>query len=197
MLKVELEIHSIVPAHSHGAYTLILSERGGARKLPILIGGFEAQAIAMEIEKMRPSRPLTHDLMANIMRSYDIDLLEVFIGELREGVFFSTLSCVRQDEVIQIDSRTSDAMAIAIRFKCPIYTTAEILEEAGYEMEDIDSEGPGRVMEEELVPVSRSFGDHLNQYSDEELEAMLEEAKREEDYEKAAMIRDELAKRKK
>jgi bifunctional DNase/RNase len=198
--KCELELLSIVPAHSHGAYTLILGEKGGTRNLPVLIGAFEAQAIAMELEGMKPSRPLTHDLLVSSLRAFEIEVVEVFINDLQEGIFFSKIVCSKDGESIEIDSRTSDAIAIAAKFKCPIFCLDKVLDEAGYETADDEkeagSEVPGRVIHEELVPVSKSHTGYTN-YNLDELESLLDEAIRDEDYAKAAKIRDEIAKRKK
>lgn len=196
--KSELELISIVPAHSHGAYTLVLREKAGGRNLPVLIGAFEAQAIAMELEGMKPSRPLTHDLFTSALRSYDIEVEEVLISDLQEGIFFSKIICNRDGEIIELDSRTSDAIAVATKFGCPIFCVDKVLDEAAYEEDEPASgeEQPGRVVHEELIPVSKS---HTG-YSDlslEELEGMLDDAIRDEDYSKAAKLRDEIAKRRK
>lgn len=196
--KSQLELISIVPAHSHGAYTLILGEKDGKRNLPVLIGAFEAQAIAMEIEGMKPSRPLTHDLMVSALKAFDIEVDHVLINDLQEGIFFSKIVCIRDGESVELDSRTSDAIAIATKFKCPVYCLEKVLDEAGYENDEEAEAGeqPGRVIHEELVPVSKSHSGY-GDYSAEELESMLDDAIRDEDYAKAAKIRDEIAKRKK
>ena len=137
MKKIELEIvalsHSITQTHS---YAVVLGEVNGLRRLPIVIGGFEAQAIAVALEKMHPSRPLTHDLMKNFMNAFNIDLQEIIICDLQEGIFYSKLLCVSEHDTVEIDSRTSDALALAVRFGCPIYTYDNILESAGILMED-------------------------------------------------------------
>jgi len=137
MKKIELEIvalsHSITQTHS---YAVVLGEVNGLRRLPIVIGGFEAQAIAVALEKMHPSRPLTHDLMKNFMSAFTIDLQEIIICDLQEGIFYSKLICVREHDTVEIDSRTSDALALAVRFGCPIYTYEHILDSAGILMED-------------------------------------------------------------
>lgn len=198
-MRIELELVSIVPAHSHGAYTLILNEKKGTRSLPVLIGAYEAQAIAMELEGIKPSRPLTHDLYINTLKSFGILVKEIEITELQEGVFFSLIHCTKDSEVSSIDSRTSDAIAIAAKFHCPIFCDSKILDEAGYEMNEtqaLEEELPGRVVHEELIQVSKSHG-NLESFSTEELEAKLEEAIRDEDYAKAAKFRDEISKRKK
>ena len=137
MKKIELEIvalsHSITQTHS---YAVVLGEVNGLRRLPIVIGGFEAQAIAVALEKMQPSRPLTHDLMKNFMTAFNIDLIEVIISDLQEGIFFSKLVCSSENDTIEIDSRTSDALALSVRFGCPVYTYEHILESAGILMEE-------------------------------------------------------------
>ncbi len=197
--RSELELISIVPAHSHGAYTLILGEKNGNRNLPVLIGAFEAQAIAMELEGMKPSRPLTHDLFVSTLKSYNISVSEIIINDLQEGIFFSRVICDRQGEKVEIDSRTSDAIALAIKFQCPIYCNDAVLDEAGYENDDepeTSEETPGRVIHEELIPVSKTHSG-FDSFTLDDLENMLEEAIRDEDYSRAAKIRDEIAKRKK
>jgi len=137
MKKIELEIvalsHSITQTHS---YAVVLGEINGLRRLPIVIGGFEAQAIAVALEKMHPSRPLTHDLMKNFMNAFNIDMQEIVICDLQEGIFYSKLVCISEKDTVEIDSRTSDALALAVRFGCPIYTYEHILESAGILMED-------------------------------------------------------------
>ena len=144
MKKIELEIiaisHSITQTHS---YAVVLGEVNGIRRLPIIIGGFEAQAIAVALEKMNPSRPLTHDLMKNFMTAFGIELHEIIINDLQEGVFYSKLVCSNENDTIEIDSRTSDAIAMAVRFGCPIYTLDTILESAGILFED---EATGRLL---------------------------------------------------
>ena len=142
MKKIELEIvalsHSITQTHS---YAVVLGEVNGLRRLPIVIGGFEAQAIAVALEKMHPSRPLTHDLMKNFLNAFAIDLHEIIICDLQEGIFYSKLVCASENDTIEIDSRTSDALALAVRFGCPIYTYENILESAVILMEDTGSTG--------------------------------------------------------
>ena len=137
MKKIELEIvalsHSITQTHS---YAVVLREMNGLRRLPIVIGALEAQAIAVALEKMHPSRPLTHDLMKNFMNAFGVDLQEIIICDLQEGIFISKLVCVGENDTVDIDSRTSDALALAVRFGCPIYTYENILENAGIIMED-------------------------------------------------------------
>jgi bifunctional DNase/RNase len=197
--RVELEIVSIVPAHSHGAYTLVLGARSGPRKLPVLVGAFEAQAIAMELEGIKASRPLTHDLFVQAFEALSIDVLEVVITDLHEGIFFSKIICKSGSSTIELDSRTSDAIALAAKFHCPIFVMEKILDEAGYNTDDLEIENvesPGRVAHEELIPSSKTHKG-FEQYSAEELEDLLEEAVRDEDYARAAKIRDEIQKRNK
>ena len=139
MKKIELEIvalsHSITQTHS---YAVVLGEVNGLRRLPIVIGGFEAQAIAVALERMQPSRPLTHDLMKNFMLAFNIELHEIIINDLQEGIFYSKLVCSTEHDTVEIDSRTSDAVALAVRFGCPIYTYENILDSAGILMEEDD-----------------------------------------------------------
>src|ERR671921_663265 len=141
MKKIELEIvalsHSITQTHS---YAVVLGEVNGLRRLPIVIGGFEAQAIAVALERMQPSRPLTHDLLKNFMTAFNVDLQEIVISDLQEGIFYSKLVCVNEHDTVEIDSRTSDALALAVRFGCPVYTYDHILESAGILMEDTGSQ---------------------------------------------------------
>ena len=192
MQKVELEIvalsHSITQSNS---YAVILGEVGGARRLPIVIGGFEAQAIAVALENMHPSRPLTHDLMKNFMTSFDIALQEVYICDLQEGIFYSKLVCFTANDTIEIDSRTSDALALAVRFGCPIYVYSHILEQAGLENET------GEKLKTTTAAITSNVnaGNDLSSMSIAELNALLNEVLEQEDYIRAIDIRDEIAKR--
>lgn len=195
MKKIELEIlalsHSITQTHS---YAVVLVETNGLRRLPIVIGGFEAQAIAVALEQMQPSRPLTHDLMKNFMNAFDIHLQEVIICNLQEGIFYSKLICFNDKETIEIDSRTSDALALAVRFGCPIYTYEYILESAG-----ISKEGePEKKKQKNNIPIdeTNNNGNNLKNKSVEELQLLLEDVLAHEDYMQAIAIRDELNKRK-
>ena len=194
MKKIELEIvalsHSITQTHS---YAVVLGEVNGLRRLPIVIGGFEAQAIAVALEKMHPSRPLTHDLMKNFMNAFNIDLQEIIICDLQEGIFYSKLLCVSEHDTVEIDSRTSDALALAVRFGCPIYTFDNILESAGILMED--SSGKKKLAKEAVITESRG-NDDLRALSLEELNTLLNEVLEQEDYLRAIAIRDEINSRK-
>lgn len=195
MDKIRLEIIGMSYSQSQsGAYALILGEHEGARRLPIIIGGFEAQAIAVELEKMTPSRPLTHDLFKNFAENYNIFIKEVVIDKFLEGVFFAKLICMQNDDVNEIDARTSDAVALAIRFRCPIYTYENIMSEAGIVMEDKADE----IMDEEENSVlEESSSDEYSSYELDELKKMLDKAIEQEEYEKASRIRDEITKKKK
>ena len=191
MQKIELEIvalsHSITQSNS---YAVILGEVGGSRRLPIVIGGFEAQAIAVALENMHPSRPLTHDLMKNFMTSFDIALQEVYICDLQEGIFYSKLVCFTANDTIEIDSRTSDALALAVRFGCPIYVYENILDQAGVASEQVQSEAS-----QPLETSTAKKENDLSSLTLSELNDLLNEVLEQEDYIKAIDIRDEIAKR--
>lgn len=191
MKKIELEIvalsHSITQTHS---YAVVLGEVNGLRRLPIVIGGFEAQAIAVALERMQPSRPLTHDLMKNFMLAFNIELHEIIINDLQEGIFYSKLVCSTEHDTVEIDSRTSDAVALAVRFGCPIYTYDNILDSAGILMEEDDKK------KKVVVSHTDTNSDDLKNLSLAELENLLNEVLEQEDYIKAASIRDEIKSRK-
>ena len=207
MKKIELEIvalsHSITQTHS---YAVVLGEVNGLRRLPIVIGAFEAQAIAVALERMQPSRPLTHDLFANFMSTFSIELIEVLIYKLEEGIFFAKLMCQSGNDVIEIDSRTSDALALAVRASCRIYTTESILDMAGLFLDQADSPGgpEGSPMESSeatatsssTVRASSSFGKDLKSLSLEDLNSLLQQVLEQEDYVQAITIRDEINSRK-
>ena len=199
MKKIELEIiaisHSITQTHS---YAVVLGEVNGSRRLPIVIGGFEAQAIAVALEKMNPSRPLTHDLMKNFLVAFGIDLHEVIINDLQEGVFYSKLVCSNEHDTIEIDSRTSDAIAMAVRFGCPIYTFEHILQNAGILLEETEEskrkKSETESLEEEIRTTSH---EDLKKMTLEELNHLLTEVLESEDYIRAIAIRDEINSRNK
>jgi bifunctional DNase/RNase len=198
MKKIELEIvalsHSITQTHS---YAVVLGEVKGLRRLPIVIGGFEAQAIAVALERMQPSRPLTHDLMKNFMNAFNVELMEIVINDLQEGIFYSKLVCINEHDTVEIDSRTSDALALAVRFGCPIYTYDHILESAGILMEDTGKKKKTEVPVEQSTSSSLSSSkENLSSLSVDELETLLNEVLEQEDYLRAIAIRDELKKRK-
>lgn len=198
MRKIELEIvalsHSITQTHS---YAVVLGEVNGLRRLPIVIGGFEAQAIAVALEKMQPSRPLTHDLMKNFMTAFNVELHEVIISNLQEGIFYSKLICSNNEETIEIDSRTSDALALAVRFGCPIYTYENILNSAGILLDDPAGKkiskpsGAPAISEHE-----KGAEDDLKALNLDELTTLLQEVLEQEDYIRAIAIRDEINSRK-
>jgi uncharacterized protein len=192
MKKLALEIvalsHSVTQSHN---YAVVLGEIEGNRRLPVVIGSFEAQAIAVSMEGMTPNRPLTHDLFKNTLDLFYIDLKEIIINNLLDGIFYAKLVCEKSGEVIEIDSRTSDALALAVRFKCPIYTYDYILESAGIIMEDTAEE---KGSETQLGRESKA--QKLSNMTMDALSKMLEEVLAEEDYERAALIRDELNRRK-
>lgn len=194
MKKIELEIvalsHSITQTHS---YAVVLGEVNGLRRLPIVIGGFEAQAIAVALEKMHPSRPLTHDLMKNFLSAFNIELQEIVICDLQEGIFYSKLLCISDHDTVEIDSRTSDALALAVRFGCPIYTYENILESAGIMMEDTSGKkkAPG-----ESVAAETTGDEDLKTMPLDQLKELLNEVLEQEDYIRAIAIRDEINSRK-
>jgi bifunctional DNase/RNase len=191
MEKIRLKILGMSYSQSQsGAYVLFLGEADGNRRLPIIIGGFEAQAIAIELEKMKPSRPLTHDLFKSLLNQFNISLKEVIINKFHEGVFYARLFCEHEGIVVDIDSRTSDAIALSLRFQCPVYTYESILKAAGMNPEE---EQAGEKQEE-----FREDTDYT-EYADltlNELQEMLEKAVENEEYEKASQIRDEINRRK-
>lgn len=196
MKKIELEIvalsHSITQTHS---YAVVLGEVNGLRRLPIVIGGFEAQAIAVALERMQPSRPLTHDLMKNFMTAFNVELHEVIINDLQEGIFYSKLVCSTEHDTVEIDSRTSDAVALAVRFGCPIYTYDNILDSAGILMEDDEKKKKSSSSSASIT--DSGTRDDLKKLSLQELTTLLNEVLEQEDYIKAAAIRDEINTRKK
>jgi hypothetical protein len=203
MNKIKLNVLGISYSQTQsGAYALVLTEENGDRRIPIIVGGFEAQSIAIQLEGLKPPRPLTHDLFLNFAVSFKIDILEVNIYKLEEGVFYSKLLCDDGKNKITVDARTSDAIALALRFKCPIYTTEEIIERAGIVLDlgkEAKTKETGKESEKgktESSPVSSRFNEEFKESSDEELEQLLHEAIGKEDYERASLIRDELNKRK-
>ncbi len=200
MKKVRLEIVGLSYSQTQsGAYALVLGESAGTRRLPIIIGGFEAQAIAIELEKMTPSRPLTHDLFKTFCETFDINVNEVLIYNLVEGIFYAKLICNDGTKDVEIDARTSDAIALAVRFNCPIFTYEFILKSAGIVLDDETAgitssvEAETEVKEGEEVVKEGS----LQSKSTEELKNLLQTALDEEQYETASRIRDELNNRKK
>ncbi len=194
MKKIRLNVIGLQYSQTQtGAYALLLTEQNGRRRLPIIIGGPEAQSIALELEKMTPSRPLTHDIFKAFADSFNVELTEVVIYNLVEGVFFSKMIFANAEKEVELDSRTSDAVALALRFGSPIYTYENILSSAGI-LIDPDSSDFGLLDPEpdEDEPVSE-----FSRVEDTELEKMLQEALDDEEYEKASRIRDEIKNRSK
>lgn len=199
MEKIKLEILGLSPSQSQtGSFALILAEEFGNRRLPIIIGMFEAQAIAIEIEKITPNRPMTHDLFKSFARAFDYTIEEVVINELNEGIFYAKIICTDGIRQKTIDARPSDAVAIALRFQVPLYTTSLILDEAGVTSEDaqkIDEE-PEEIEDVEFVQrPKKQRGESLKNTSLEELKQLLDSALMNEEYEQAAKIRDEIERR--
>lgn len=199
MKKIELEIvalsSSVTQTHS---YAVVLGEINGLRRLPIVIGAFEAQAIVVALERIKPSRPLTHDLFYNFMLSFNIELQEVLIYKLEEGIFFAQLVCSNGKELIEIDSRTSDALALAVRIGCPIFTYENILEAAGLFMDQPNAGAPSADPEqedEEMQDMDSTQHSDLKAMSLDELNEMLHQVLESEDYIKAIAIRDEIKQR--
>lgn len=199
MKKRKLEIIGLSNSQTQSnAFALILGEVGGTRRLPIVIGQFEASAIAIELENIKPNRPLTHDLLKNFAQAYGIVVKEVIINKFSEGIFFSIIVCDNGTTEIEIDARTSDAVALAVRFKCEIFAYESVLASAGVEGQsgifgksDIKSEESDLDAEPDVV--DKGF----MSYSTKQLEDMLKKAVDNEDYERASLIRDEIARRKK
>lgn len=193
MKKIRLEILGLSSSQSQaGSFALVLGEADGNRRLPIIIGMFEAQAIAIEIEKIIPNRPMTHDLFKSFANKFHFTIKEIIISDLKEGVFFAKIICTDGMKLIEIDARPSDAIAIGLRFDCPIYTYENILAEAGIVLSDEP---------EEEAPKSRTRSkrenkpEDIKKYSTDKLNELLKEAIEKEDYERAAKIRDELSRR--
>lgn len=178
--------HSVTQSHN---YAVVLGEENGNRRLPIVIGGFEAQAIAVALENMTPNRPLTHDLFKNTLDAYDIEIKEVVINNLLDGIFYAQLICEQDGNVMQIDARTSDAISMAVRYGCPIFTFDFIMESAGVLLDEETESTPKKVPSR---PKTTSIED-MNLAS---LEKLLDEALQKEDYEKAAQIRDIISSKK-
>ena len=206
MKKIQLEILGLSSSQSQsGSFALILGEKGGNRRLPIIIGMFEAQSIAIQIEKISPNRPLTHDLFKSFAEHVHVVILEVVISDLKEGVFYSRIVCSDGATTFDIDARPSDAIAIGLRFGVPIFTVESVLSEAGIILSDLDeAESEGEEDDEDddddadtpkAARPQPEPREPSGQVSLDELTKMLAQALEKEDYEKAAKIRDELNKR--
>lgn len=198
MDKIRLEILGLSSSQSQsGSFALVLGEANGNRRLPIIIGMFEAQAIAIEIERITPNRPMTHDLFKSFAHNFKFEVNEVLISDLKEGVFFAKLICSNAQQSVEIDSRPSDAIAIGIRFGVPIFTYEAVLSEAGIILTDeTNDEERGVLEEKDEKSSSRSTGsEELKNFTTEKLQDLLKDALNREDYEQAAKIRDEMNKR--
>lgn len=210
MDKIKLEILGLSSSQSQsGSFALVLGEKEGSRRLPIIIGMFEAQAIAIEIEKIIPNRPMTHDLFKSFAQSFHFNVDEIVISDLKEGVFFAKIVCNDGNDTIEIDARPSDAIAIGLRFGSPIYTYETILAEAGIVLTDESEEDISDISKDikpkqEKKPAAKASsgggsgggtGDELKNYSTDKLNELLGKAIESEDYERAAQIRDELDRR--
>jgi uncharacterized protein len=202
--KIKLEILGLSSSQSQsGSFALVLGEAHGKRRLPIIIGMFEAQAIAIEIEKIIPNRPMTHDLFKSFAQSFDFEVEEIVISDLKEGVFFAKIVCHNGSKQIEVDARPSDAIAIGLRFNVPIYTYENVMSEAGIvlseEPEEEEEKSPrsssSSSKRESSKKSSKPFTEQLKDLSNDKLSKMLEEALQQEDYEKAAKIRDEMNRR--
>jgi len=190
MKKVKLNILGLSYSQTQdNAYVLILIEDGGERRIPIIIGASEAQAIAIQLENLKAPRPLTHDLFYTFAKSFDVDVSEVVICKLQEGIFYSKIVCVSEHKTLEIDARTSDAVALAVRFNCPIFTTADVMAKAGIVL-DLEKD-----LENDKKTPHRK-GNDLDSYSVAELHDLLNSAIADEDYERASLIRDEINNRK-
>lgn len=195
MDKIKLEILGLSPSSSQtGSFALVLGEEYGPRRLPIIIGMFEAQAIAIEIEKIEPNRPMTHDLFKSFARTFHYTVTEISITDIKEGVFFAKIHCSDGIKDTYVDSRPSDAIAIGLRFNVPIYTYENVLSEAGISINEAGKDDLLDDTDEEVKP-QKSFGELLKENPVEVLNTMLKEALNNEEYEKAAKIRDEIDRR--
>ncbi len=197
MNKIKLNVLGLSYSQTQSsAYALVLAEENGDRRIPIIIGNNEAQAIAVQMENMTPSRPLTHDFIRLLTDSFQIEVLEVNIIKLREGIFFAEVLLQRENTRVRIDSRTSDAVALAMRCNCPIFTTEEIMEKAGIIIKHEEEEEKSN-REEKNKEETETSESVFSSYTLAQLEMMLSEAIQEENYERASVIRDELENRKK
>ena len=200
MEKIKLEILGLSPSQAQaGSFALVLGEEFGNRRLPIIIGMFEAQAIAIEIEKILPNRPMTHDLFKQFAQKFNYSVKEIQITDIKEGIFYAKIICSDGLKEVIIDARPSDAIAIGIRFEVPLYTTELVLEEAGITTSEaeqgqlLDDDNDDDLVFEERP--KKSFSDKLRESTNDELQKMLEDALSHEEYERAAKIRDEISKR--
>ena len=193
MNRILLDVIGLSFSHSQsGAYALLLGEKNDRRRLPVIIGEAEAQSIAIAMENVEKKRPLTHDLFKSFATAYGINITEVVINRFKEGLFFSELHCEKDGEASVIDARTSDAVAIAVRFKCPIYTTSQVMEEAGLIMDELENEE----CEDNEENMLDDFGyERMDRYDMQDLQQLLQDAIDKEDYMAASVLRDEINKR--
>ncbi|MCW2261045.1 MULTISPECIES: bifunctional nuclease family protein [Sphingobacterium] len=205
MKKIKLDIIGLSYSQTQsGAYALVLGESGGNRRLPIIIGSHEAQAIAIRIEKMVPSRPLTHDLFQNFAKAFQINIQEVLIYNLIEGIFYSKIICSDGEKTVEIDARTSDAVALAVRFGTPIYAYDFILSSAGIViegnefafLENLENAVNAEIVEDDVKEETSKIENPFSSLTDEQLKTVLEQSLHDENYEQAALIRDEISRRK-
>lgn len=206
MAKVQLEIMMLAESVTfNNTYSLVLGEKNGNKRFSIVIGKPEAQAIALSLDGLNPSRPLTHDLMQKSFQVFNIDIIEVIITDIKEGIFYAVVVCKKGEIIVDIDSRTSDALALALRFNCPIYANQKVIDEVGSAVDEIEKQTIEQ-FEEELEEELRGFtesstiDDLVNKnpfeaYNITQLTDMMNKALEEENYEYAAQIRDELNKR--
>jgi len=207
MEKIQIEILMLTESMTfRNTYTLVLAEKNGNKRFSIIIGKTEAQSIAVSLDGLRATRPLTHDLLHTTFSSFNIDIIEVVITRVEEGLFYSVIVCKRGDKIIEIDSRASDALAMALRFNCPIYTNENVLNEVGTEIDELEKQTIEQFEEEleedfksfETIDLDSILGENeFDAFENSELEAKMKKALEEEDYEYAARIRDELNNRKK
>lgn len=201
MDRIKLEILGLSSSQSHsGSFALILGEEEGKRRLPIIIGMFEAQAIAIEIEKIAPNRPMTHDLFLKFAEGFNYEIKEIYISDLSEGIFFAKIVAFDEIKTIEVDSRPSDAIAIGLRFDVPIYTNEKVMSEAGIILEEEEIEGVEEDdiiedLEKELAEDKKTDTNDITEMPLDELEGLLNQALENEDYEDAARIRDEITRR--
>ena len=196
MDKIELEILGLSSSQSQsGSFALVLGETAGNRRLPIIIGMFEAQAIAIEIEKIVPNRPMTHDLFKSFAHNFDFTLEEIVISDLKEGVFFAKIVCNNGASTTEIDARPSDAIAIGLRFNVPIYTYESVLSEAGIVLTDEESETESESQARSSTKKDKPLDEMIKDMPFDKLKVLLDDTLKSEDYEKAALIRDEMNRR--
>ncbi|MCK4677844.1 MAG: bifunctional nuclease family protein [Bacteroidales bacterium] len=193
MKKIRLEIAGVTASQSRaGSYAMVLKEVEGKRRLPIVIGGIEAQAIAMVLEKIKPSRPMTHDLFKNFALKFNVNIQEIIINKFSEGVYYALLVCEHDGNIIKLDSRSSDAIALALRLPCPIYTYENVMKENSFVLDEDKIETK---TEKQPVPTDIYDENDFTEYSQDELKDLLQEAVLREEYEKASLIRDEIKRR--